>query len=674
MVQSLLYYASTQSWFPTDKGAALPGISALLTFILIVIALYVRGSSLPTRGELIEQRLPAVPRPERLASPAVLCAVVGVVALVVLPYDYRNALIISMAAMTICLSYVVITGFIGQVSLMQVALAGASGFVVSHLFKDADIGFPLAAIAGIVAATVLGFVAGASALRVRGVSLAVVTLAAAVAIEQFGFANSTWGGGGHRLAGARARSWPASTSGRGPRSAASTATCRARSSASSCSRRHRCWACSSPTCAAAAWASACSPCAPTSAPPPRRASTCATRSSPPTRSRRSSPASAGRSTRYSLGSVSAERFGILIALGFVAFAYVGGITMVSGAVFGGLIATSGLIPHIFEAELGISGTWTLLVAGVTLILNLILFPDGVAGSRYQKKKQAAAAKAGAAAGASVPSASAMAGSGERAMTAALSAQGVSVSFGGVHALVDVELEVPEGSLVGLIGPNGAGKTTFIDAITGFVRSRGPRAAHGRELSRLTPHERARGGLARTWQASELFDDLTVGENLAVATAARRAGPRSARSCGRPRRRRRGARRARARRPRGRRDKLPDELSQGQRKLVGVARALAAAPRVVCLDEPGRRPGRRRERGARPPAARGRRRRHGGPARRPRHGARARRLRPGRRARVRQGDRRRHARGGAPRPARGRGLPRRRRRAPRGRRRSTCEAG
>jgi branched-chain amino acid transport system permease protein len=101
---------------------------------------------------------------------------------------------------------------------------------------------------------------------------------------------------------------------------------------------------------------------------------------------------------YSLGSVSAERFGILIALGFVAFAYVGGITMVSGAVFGGLIATSGLIPHIFEAELGISGTWTLLVAGITLILNLILFPDGVAGSRYQKKQQklAAAGKADAA--------------------------------------------------------------------------------------------------------------------------------------------------------------------------------------------------------------------------------------------------------------------------------------
>jgi branched-chain amino acid transport system ATP-binding protein len=173
------------------------------------------------------------------------------------------------------------------------------------------------------------------------------------------------------------------------------------------------------------------------------------------------------------------------------------------------------------------------------------------------------------------------------LTAALSAHGVSVSFGGVHALVNVELEVPEGSLVGLIGPNGAGKTTFIDAITGFVRSQGNVQLHGRELSRLTPHERARSGLARTWQASELFDDLTVGENLAVATA-------------------RPSRWATIREviwkasPDGGAvrdalalvgledavDKLPDELSQGERKLAGVARAMAAAPRVVCFDEPG----------------------------------------------------------------------------------------
>ena len=169
---------------------------------------------------------------------------------------------------------------------------------------------------------------------------------------------------------------------------------------------------------------------------------------------------------------------------------------------------------------------------------------------------------------------------------ALSAQALSVSFGGVKALVDVDLEVTEGKLVGLIGPNGAGKTTFIDAITGFVRARGRVELAGRDVSRLAPHERARSGLARTWQASELFDDLTVGENLAVASerpsmwGAAKELLWKAPSDGAP------ARDALAVVGLdGARDKLPAQLSQGERKLVGVARALTAQPRVVCLDEP-----------------------------------------------------------------------------------------
>src|ERR1700691_4335745 len=107
------------------------------------------------------------------------------------------------------------------------------------------------------------------------------------------------------------------------------------------------------------------------------------------------------------------------------------------------------------------------------------------------------------------------------MSAVLAAKGISVNFGGVHAVDAVDLEVEEGQLVGLIGPNGAGKTTFIDAITGFVPAHGSVVLDGRDLSKLPPHARARHGLARTWQSIELFDDLSVGENLAVC--AERAG-------------------------------------------------------------------------------------------------------------------------------------------------------
>jgi len=103
------------------------------------------------------------------------------------------------------------------------------------------------------------------------------------------------------------------------------------------------------------------------------------------------------------------------------------------------------------------------------------------------------------------------------MTAVLAASGISVSFGGLRALDAVDVEVPEGKLVGLIGPNGAGKTTFIDAISGFVPYQGHVELDGQSLEGLRAHARARCGLARTWQSIELFDDLTVRENLAVAS-------------------------------------------------------------------------------------------------------------------------------------------------------------
>ena len=95
---------------------------------------------------------------------------------------------------------------------------------------------------------------------------------------------------------------------------------------------------------------------------------------------------AGWMYAYNFGSVSAARFGILIALGFVAFAYIGGITMVSGAVIGGLVATEGLVPHFFQTILGISGNWTLLVGGLILIVTLIQNPEGVAGTTYRKRQ------------------------------------------------------------------------------------------------------------------------------------------------------------------------------------------------------------------------------------------------------------------------------------------------
>ena len=173
------------------------------------------------------------------------------------------------------------------------------------------------------------------------------------------------------------------------------------------------------------------------------------------------------------------------------------------------------------------------------------------------------------------------------MTSLLQTCGLSVSFGAVRAVDGVDLEVQEGTLVGLIGPNGAGKTTLVDALTGFVRSQGSILFDGREIQRLPAHRRTRLGLGRTWQSLELFEGLTVRENLVVASQ------------------RQGARSFLLDVVRGPRKvvdavveesldlvgigdlagRFPSEISQGQRKLVSVARALAARPRLVCMDEP-----------------------------------------------------------------------------------------
>ena len=142
MLENILYYLQIQSWFPTDHGVAMPGVHPLLVFVLMVIAMFVRGTSLPTRGELVERRLPLAPRAQRLWRTAVTWTAVAVVALIVLPYDFRQALITSLLATIMCLSVVVITGYVGQISIVQLALAGISGFILSHLATDHGVGFP----------------------------------------------------------------------------------------------------------------------------------------------------------------------------------------------------------------------------------------------------------------------------------------------------------------------------------------------------------------------------------------------------------------------------------------------------------------------------------------------------------------------------------------------------
>ena len=176
------------------------------------------------------------------------------------------------------------------------------------------------------------------------------------------------------------------------------------------------------------------------------------------------------------------------------------------------------------------------------------------------------------------------------MSNLLETKDLTVTFGGLNANDHVDIEISKGSFVGLIGPNGAGKTTFIDAITGFVpTSAGSAIFNGHNLSELKPHERAQLGLVRTFQSLELFEDLSVRDNLLVA-----AHPTSwytllldvlriGQSSEEMEKRIKWALEVAG--LTGLEEELPTDLPHGQRKLVGVARALAAQPNLVLLDEP-----------------------------------------------------------------------------------------
>jgi sulfate-transporting ATPase len=158
----------------------------------------------------------------------------------------------------------------------------------------------------------------------------------------------------------------------------------------------------------------------------------------------------------------------------------------------------------------------------------------------------------------------------------------------VAAVDDVSFEVRPGEVHGLIGPNGAGKTTVVDAVTGFVRpSAGTARLADRDLNGLNARRRARAGMARSFQSLELFSDLTIRENLAVAGDDGRAS-RYLTDLVRPGAVQLSDAAIAAVREFDLADHLdekPNDLSFGRRRLVGIARAIAAAPSILLLDEP-----------------------------------------------------------------------------------------
>ena len=160
----------------------------------------------------------------------------------------------------------------------------------------------------------------------------------------------------------------------------------------------------------------------------------------------------------------------------------------------------------------------------------------------------------------------------------LRASSVSRSFAGVEALRDVSLELRPGEVVGLIGPNGAGKSTLVNVLSGFDRpSRGRVLLEEQDVTRWPAHRRGRHGLARTFQHSHAFRGLSVRENVEVSALGVGASQREAM--------RRAGELLELLGLAAYADRPASTLAHGDERRLGVARALAAAPRYVLMDEP-----------------------------------------------------------------------------------------
>jgi branched-chain amino acid transport system ATP-binding protein len=158
---------------------------------------------------------------------------------------------------------------------------------------------------------------------------------------------------------------------------------------------------------------------------------------------------------------------------------------------------------------------------------------------------------------------------------------INVRFGGHHAVRDVDLEVDAGRVTGLIGPNGAGKTTMFNAITGLQETAGGKVMlDGEDISSLKPHQRARRGIARTFQRLEVFGSLSARENILVAAEIRNSWSSDKED-------------ARATVEdiidlvgvRAVAEERVDSMPTGFARLVELGRALATRPKVLLLDEP-----------------------------------------------------------------------------------------
>ena len=205
-VQTLLDVKKAE-WFDGSLDWMQTGVRNFLPLLVIIVVLFLRGKSLPIRGAVEEKRLPVAPEPKRVFEHAVVW--VTVLSLLAFVFEdsggrtrFANSIQTGLVISIVMLSIVLLTGYTGQISLAQMSFAGIAAFVTARMMADGigrgsnlvpvtgpGLAWPIAGAIGIAAAVVVGLVVGLPAVRIRGVQLAVVTIAAAVALQGLYFEN-----------------------------------------------------------------------------------------------------------------------------------------------------------------------------------------------------------------------------------------------------------------------------------------------------------------------------------------------------------------------------------------------------------------------------------------------------------------------------------------------------
>ncbi|MEU8242285.1 ABC transporter permease [Actinoplanes missouriensis] len=376
VLQSIILLLSTSDGWPAWAQA---GLGEAVPFVLVVFALVVLGKSIPARDAPGPARMPAVVLPTRPWPAAAALLIGAVLAIGLTSGSWRFGVVTSIIMALIALSLVVLTGYLGQISLASMAFAGSGGFLLSRITMTWDIPFPLAILFAAGVATLVGVVVGLPALRVRGAQLAVVTLAGAVAVQQLAFANPALTPfEGNLIHGPTLFGWDlAVRSGTDLTTTAFAATV---------------------VVIVGALAIAVV----------RLLAGRTGQSFLAVRSNERAAASAGINVAqvklagfalsaflagvggcligYSRSQLSAESFNVVVGLSVLCMAYVGGITRISGALIAGLIAPLGVVYTLFNSTLDLGRYYT-LIAACALVLTAVLNPAGLAGATTGKLRR-----------------------------------------------------------------------------------------------------------------------------------------------------------------------------------------------------------------------------------------------------------------------------------------------